>query len=66
MARGPCRFRQRDVTAAMKAVKAAGVEAARAEIHLDGRIVGAIGSPEIDDFDRELADFDLVYWIFFQ
>jgi hypothetical protein len=39
MARGPCTFRQRNVTAAVKAVVAAGVEVARVEVDTDGKIV---------------------------
>lgn len=39
MARGPCTFRQRDVTQALKAATAAGVKVARCEIDRDGRIV---------------------------
>jgi hypothetical protein len=39
MARGSCTFKQRDVRAAVKAVRAAGVEVARVEIDKDGKIV---------------------------
>lgn len=38
MARGACTFRQRDVTAAVKAVVAAGVPVARVEIDKSGTI----------------------------
>jgi hypothetical protein len=39
MARGPLTFRQRDVVAAIKAVRLAGVEVGRIEIGKDGKIV---------------------------
>jgi hypothetical protein len=39
MARGPAIFRQQDVTRAIRAAKAAGVEIQRIEIARDGRIV---------------------------
>jgi hypothetical protein len=45
MARGECTFRQRDVTAALKAAKDAGVEVARVEIDKTGRIVVIMGKP---------------------
>ena len=47
MARGNCNFRQRDLTAAIKAVIKAGREPARAEIDpATGKIVVLIGTPE--------------------
>ena len=39
MARGGCTFKKRDVTAAVQAVVAAGVEVARVEVDKDGKIV---------------------------
>lgn len=45
MARGPSTFRQRDLTAAIRAVKAAGVGVARVEVDRDGRIVIVPGAP---------------------
>jgi hypothetical protein len=39
MPRGQCRFRQSDVTRAVKAVVAAGGRVARVEIDRDGKIV---------------------------
>jgi hypothetical protein len=38
MSRGPCTFRQRDVTAAVKAAQAAGMQVAGVEIGKDGTI----------------------------
>jgi len=43
--RGICTFRQRDVTAAVKAVVAAGVAIARVEVDKTGRIVIIAGRP---------------------
>ncbi len=43
VARGICTFRQRDVTAAVKAVVAAGVAVARIEIDRGGKIVIIVG-----------------------
>lgn len=47
--RGPARFRERDVKAAVRAVQAAGSPVASVEIDVDGRIrviVGAAASAE--------------------
>lgn len=45
--RGPSTFRQRDVTAAIKAVRAAGEEVAGVEIATDGRIRVIVGREAI-------------------
>lgn len=45
MARGLCTFKKNDVTKAVKAVVAAGVEVARVEVDKDGRIVVVAGKP---------------------
>jgi hypothetical protein len=46
MARGPCTFRQRDLTAAVKAMVAAGCQVQRAEIDpATGKIVVIVGKP---------------------
>ena len=60
MSRGACTFRQRDVSAAVKAVVAAGCKVARVEIGKDGRIVIVTDEPEpaTDDLDRELSEFE--------
>jgi hypothetical protein len=51
MSRGPPTFRQRDVAAAVKAVKAAGCDVVRVEVDKAGKIVvvtakGAVVAPE--------------------
>lgn len=43
MARGPCTFRQLDVTRALRAAAAAGIEVQRIEIDKDGKIVVVAG-----------------------
>jgi hypothetical protein len=59
MARAPSTFRQQDVTKAIKATKAAGVDIGRIEIAKDGRIViitaaeaAQIGAGEENEWDR--------------
>jgi hypothetical protein len=51
MSRVPSTFRQADVTRAVKAVTAAGVDIARIEIDKAGKIVIVAGKPEARDFD---------------
>ena len=46
MPRGPCRFRQRDLTTAVKAVVAAGCKVARVEVGKGGKIVVVTGRPD--------------------
>jgi hypothetical protein len=64
MARTPSAFRQADVTRAVKAVVAAGVNIARVEIDKSGKIVIVSGKPQEpaiarhDDLDQELAEFE--------
>ena len=59
MARGACTFRQRDVTAAIKAVRAAGVEVARVRVDKDGAIVVEAGRPEPTEVDdRQSNEWD--------
>jgi len=45
VSRGPATFKQRDLTAAVKAVVAAGCEVARVEIGKDGKIVVITSKP---------------------
>ena len=47
MARGPCTFKQGDVTRMVKGVVAAGVDVMRVEVDTDGRIVVFAGKPQI-------------------
>jgi len=58
--RGACKFKQCDVTRAVKAVAKAGVPITRIEISPDGKIVIATGADTVqsDDLDRELAEFE--------
>jgi hypothetical protein len=64
MSRGPQTFRQRDVTRAIKAVAAAGVDIARIEIDPFGKIVivaskpNDISEPSVDELDRELGEWE--------
>jgi hypothetical protein len=55
MARAPSTFRQQDVTRAVKAVAAAGVNIARIEIAKDGRIV-IITLAESSEIERREAN----------
>jgi hypothetical protein len=59
MARGPCTFKQSDVTKAVKAVVAAGVGVVRVEVDKDGRIVVFTGklAPEAV---REGSEWDRI------
>jgi hypothetical protein len=45
MARGDCTFRQRDLTAAIKAAAKSGAAVARVEVRRDGTIVVIMGEP---------------------
>jgi hypothetical protein len=46
MARGPANFRQRDLTAAVKGVAAAGFAVTRVEISRDGKIIVVVINKE--------------------
>jgi hypothetical protein len=58
--RGPCRFRQRDLTAAVKAVVAAGLEVTRIEVSKDGKMVVVPGKPgvPVDNNGVEFNEWD--------
>lgn len=55
MARGKCNFRQRDLIAALKAARAAGVEVARYEVGADGKIVVVVVGAETTEADKQSA-----------
>jgi hypothetical protein len=60
MPRGPLRFRQRDVSAALKAFAAAGISVARVEVGKDGVTI-VPGEPVRGagrDLDTRLAEID--------
>ena len=60
MARGHSTFKQTDLTRALRAARAAGVNVQRFEIDKDGKIVivtGNAAAPD-NDLDRELTDFE--------
>lgn len=44
--RGPLAFKQSDLTRAIKAAQAAGIEVSRIEIDREGKIVVVIGKPD--------------------
>jgi hypothetical protein len=48
MSRGPCTFRQQDVTRAVKAVVAAGMTLRRVEIDKNGKIVLDVGDAQAE------------------
>jgi hypothetical protein len=55
MGRGPCTFKGRDVSRAVKAVQKAGIDVARVEIDKDGKIVVVAGSSGNSDGQGEIA-----------
>jgi hypothetical protein len=61
MSRGRCKFTQADVTKAVRAVIAAGVDVREVMVDANGAIrviVGKVETPPLgDDLDRELAEF---------
>jgi hypothetical protein len=65
MPRGPCAFKQSDLTRALRGATRAGIEVDRCEIAKDGRIVivarSAMGGPPVDDLDRELLEFEALH-----
>jgi len=55
--RGPATFRQRDVTAAVKAATAAGLDIARVEIDKTGKIILITGKPSPCDLHKTSDDW---------
>ena len=57
MSRGACTFKQRDVEAAVKAVRAAGCEVERVEVGKDGKIIiitnGKTHEPGRNEWDEK-------------
>jgi hypothetical protein len=62
MPRTPSTFRQQDVTRAVKAVAAAGVDIARVEIDSTGKIVIVTGKPLEADGSKNALDQELQEW----
>jgi DUF1009 family protein len=60
MARAPTAFRQQDVTRAIKATKAAGIDIGRIEIAKDGRIVIIPAAEAASGGAREENEWDQV------
>jgi hypothetical protein len=58
MARGNCTFKQRDATAAVKAVVAAGCKVTRVEVEKDGKIIVIVGEPEEPARDGRVDQFE--------
>lgn len=61
MARGPCTFKQQDVTRALRAAVAAGIDVQRIEIDRDGKIIVVTGKPqEVADEGRGENEWDRI------
>jgi hypothetical protein len=61
MARGSLTFRQRDVTAAINAARAAGLTVTRVEVDKHGTITisaNLAATSALSELDRELAEFE--------
>jgi hypothetical protein len=62
MSRGSLTFKQKDVTRAVKAVTAAGIEVARVEVDKAGKIVIVAGKPGEASGESEIVN-DLDTWL---
>lgn len=58
MARRPSKFRQQDVTKALRAAQAAGIDVQRYEIDKDGKIIVVAGRPETGEDKEERSEWD--------
>ena len=58
MSRGPQRFRQRDLTAAVKAMRAAGVEITRVEVEKNGNIILILATGRAGDAEQPANEWD--------
>jgi hypothetical protein len=59
MGRGPCTFKTADATRLAKAVRKAGVEIARVELHKDGTLVIIAGNnAPVDGAARQVNEWD--------
>jgi hypothetical protein len=59
MARGPCSFKQCDITRAAKGLRAAGYDVGGVQVNRDGfRIIVTNNPAGQDDLDRELIEFN--------
>jgi hypothetical protein len=56
MTRAACTFRQRDLTAAVKAARAAGCEVTRVEVDREGKIVVVMGGPATKPIEPEAGE----------
>jgi len=63
MVRGPCTFRERDVTRAIRAVEAAGKKVRKVELDKDRKVVVIVIAQEDDDapVDSERNEWDAEY-----
>src|SRR5262245_47000129 len=59
MARGPASFKQQDLTRALRAAKAAGIDVQRFEIDKTGKIVVITAQPAMDTSDKSDDEWDI-------
>jgi hypothetical protein len=60
MSRGPCTFKQQDVTRALRAADAAGREVHRVEIDRNGKIVLVMAGSEPNEVEPKPPDSQIV------